>query len=88
LRQHSTNARDGLSRYSLDIYEHREGQERLRAQREGDFPDEQAALAWAKTFYDDLARDVPLARFVLYEGVGRDRSRLRLVVDERRALKG
>lgn len=42
--------------------------ERLRHRREVQKPDDEQAIAWATNFYNDIATDVRLERFVLYDG--------------------
>jgi len=71
-----------MPRYRLEINEPREGQREPSLRETHPSPelaDDQAAIKWAHGVYDDLAKDVPLAGFVLYDGkrVVHERSRFK-----------
>lgn len=51
--------------YKLEVFE---PPERLRHRREIQAPDDEEAIRHANEFYDNIANDVMLGRYVLYDG--------------------
>jgi hypothetical protein len=58
-----------MATYRLEIFEPGPREPGLwQTHRSPELADDPAAIKWAEGVYADLAKDVPLAGFVLYEG--------------------